>query len=73
MAIVSMNPLILLVDVTVVGFVAAGVVLGMRAPPLAASAHPRFHPQGSGLSHTGAGCYPRAAPPIHSGSPELFA
>ena len=31
MAIVSMNPLILLVDVTVVGFVAAGVVLGMRA------------------------------------------
>ena len=31
MAIVSMNPLIFLVDIAVVGFVAAAVVLGMRA------------------------------------------
>jgi|GEM_PF-1024865 len=31
MAILSMNPLIFLVDIAVVGFVAAAVVLGMRA------------------------------------------
>ena len=31
MASLSMNPLIFLVDIAVVGFVAAAVVLGMRA------------------------------------------
>jgi len=31
MAILSMNPLIFLVDIAVVGFVAAAVVVGMRA------------------------------------------